>query len=422
MYMSNPKVFISYSHDSEEHKAWVRHLATDLRSNGVDATLDQWDLVLGQDLATFMQKGISAADRVLLVCSEAYVSKADGGTGGVGYERLVVTAEVVQSIDTKKFIPVVRNNSTPLKVPTFLGPRMYIDFGDDANYEQRRDDLLREIHGMPVHQKPPIGENPFSGAVASSAEPSRTTGPTGVTGKGVPVLNEKWFEGERALAEKGIASTQLHGQMELRFALHDGIVKSQIELLSAVRNSGIKTFGWPIGIVIESKDEYKPRPYGDGIRAELSVKDHQSYDYWAVRKNGDFYLLQSLFEDMRAPDQLFFNTRIVRIAESLLFASNLYANLGVPPNAQLSVRVSHRGIAGRKLTSSSPNRMLGLPRVSHEASSEAEIVVTVGKMRESLVSDVRRIAEPLFMLFDFQEFQEVVYTDIVGRFEKGEVT
>ena len=105
--MKAPSVFISYSHDSEDHKGWVLRLATHLRERGVDATLNQWELVPGQDVVAFMQKGILEADRVLLVCSSNYVSKAEAGSGGVGFERLIVTAEVVQNIDTKKFIPLV---------------------------------------------------------------------------------------------------------------------------------------------------------------------------------------------------------------------------------------------------------------------------------------------------------------------------
>jgi hypothetical protein len=117
-----PLVFISYSHDSGQHKAWVRQLTTDLRTNGVDAVLDQWDLSLGQDVAAFMQRGVASSDRVLKVCSEVYVTKSDGGLGGVGYERLIVTGELVASIDTKKFLPIIRNNSGPQKTPAFLGP------------------------------------------------------------------------------------------------------------------------------------------------------------------------------------------------------------------------------------------------------------------------------------------------------------
>lgn len=110
--MTAPKVFISYSHDSKDHKSWVAKLATDLRGNGVDVVLDQWDLALGQDVALFMQRGVSLSDRVIMICSEEYVKKADGGSGGVGFERLIITSEVVENIDTKKFIPVIRGNAS----------------------------------------------------------------------------------------------------------------------------------------------------------------------------------------------------------------------------------------------------------------------------------------------------------------------
>jgi hypothetical protein len=123
--MPAPKVFISYSHDSQPHKDWVRSLAADLRANGIDAVLDQWDLSAGQDIAAFMAGGIRTANRVLLICTDKYVSKAEAGSGGVGYERLIVTAEVVGSLDTIKFIPIVRSNAGGRKVPDFLGPRVY---------------------------------------------------------------------------------------------------------------------------------------------------------------------------------------------------------------------------------------------------------------------------------------------------------
>ena len=66
----NPKVFISYSHDSPEHKRWVSELAARLRHNGIDAILDQWDLGLGDDITRFMERGIVDADRVLVICTD----------------------------------------------------------------------------------------------------------------------------------------------------------------------------------------------------------------------------------------------------------------------------------------------------------------------------------------------------------------
>ena len=40
-----PTAFISYSWESEAHKAWVRQLAEKLRSQGVKVILDQWELM-----------------------------------------------------------------------------------------------------------------------------------------------------------------------------------------------------------------------------------------------------------------------------------------------------------------------------------------------------------------------------------------
>jgi hypothetical protein len=433
--MPVPKVFISYSHDSQQHKDWVLRLASELRTNGIDAKLDQWDLSPGQDIAAFMARGIRTADRVLLICTGPYVSKAEAGTGGVGYERLIATAEVVGSIDTIKFIPIVRNNASARKVPDFLGARMYIDFSDNAQYPAKLEELMREIHQAPAVVRPPLGDNPFRGEVIESAEPVRVAGPSGATAAGVPILNGEWFQAQHSTATAGLTKLNIGvGAMEVRFGLHNGLNKSQIELLSAVRASQILTFGWPIAVLLENRPECRPRPFGDGIRAELAFPGARtlaelgfagvrtSYDYWAVRKNGDFYLLQSFFEDSRERNALFFNTRIVRVTEALMFAGKLYTALGAAADAKISARFTHNGLAGRTLKSASTNRWLSDDRKSHDQLSETEAVIVLGDIRSALVDEVRRVCAPMFMLFDFQEFAPEVYEDIVRRFEKGEAT
>ena len=85
--IKNPKIFISYSHDSEEHKEWVYRLATDLMGKGIDTVLDQWDLDLGANLSKFMENGLQESDRVLAVCTDKYIEKSNDGVGGVGYEN-----------------------------------------------------------------------------------------------------------------------------------------------------------------------------------------------------------------------------------------------------------------------------------------------------------------------------------------------
>jgi TIR domain-containing protein len=418
--MNAPKAFISYSHDSHEHKAWVLKLGSDLRSKGVDVVLDQWDLSPGQDVSMFMQAGITDASRVLMICSSPYVQKSEGGLGGVGYKRLIVTAEMLQSIDTKKFVPIVRGSVDAKKVPSFLGPRLYINFESDPEYELKLDELVREIHGFPSVLKPPLGPNPFSGTPISSEAAARADR----SAHAIDRLNGDWFSGQQNIAQIGAAKLKLNGQMELRFAIQPALRKSQIELLGAVRESEIRTFGWPIGIMLESRDEYRPRPHGDGIRAEVSIgggsNERKSYDYWALQAQGDFYLLQSLFEDSRVENAIFFDTRIVRVTESLIFAESLYRKLGAPLSASIAIRVTHRGIRGRKLISASSSRYV-VPRHTEEEASTSEIETVLETMKQTRVEDVKRILEPMFMLFDFQQFNDVVYEELVRKFEQGQI-
>jgi hypothetical protein len=411
-----PRAFISYSHDSSTHKEWVLKLASDLRAKGIDVVLDQWDLVPGQDVSSFMQRGISEADRVIMVCSAAYVTKSEGGVGGVGYERLIVTSEVVSSIDTIKFIPILRGSNDSGRIPSFLGPRLYLDFENNSEYELRLIELARQIHGAPAISKPPLGPNPFSGTPISPA-----VSPGDMSATENKSLETSWFTHEQARAQGLISKINLTGHMELRAEALHSLSKSQIELLNAVRLSEIRTFGWPIGITLENREEYRPRPYKDGIRAEVSIVegDRTSFDYWAARTSGDFYLLQSLFEDSRKPSQIFFDTRIVRVTESLMFIESLYKKLGVPPEAKVRIQITHRGLKGRELNSASPNRHMFPRGPAVENESTSEVTTILGAMSETRVSDVKEIVAPMFMLFEFMEFSGAVYDDIVRNFEKG---
>lgn len=168
-----PNAFVSYTHENPDHKRWVAQLATDLRAHGVDAQLDQWDLQLGDDVTLFMEKSIRKSERVLLVCTPTYARKANEGEGGVGYERLVVTGEIADKIDTNKFICVLRMGTKETAIPTFAKTRLYIDFTDDETYDVSLEELLRAIHQTPVQPKPPIGANPFKDGEQPSFAPTQ---------------------------------------------------------------------------------------------------------------------------------------------------------------------------------------------------------------------------------------------------------
>jgi TIR domain-containing protein len=128
-------VFISYSHDSEDHRNWVERLARQLESSRIRVLLDIWDCRPGMDLCAFMEKSIRQSDKVIAVCTPTYVAKANEGWGGVAYEKLILSAEMATNIDTERIIPIVRAK-TASALPQFLGNRLYVDFTDDHRFEE----------------------------------------------------------------------------------------------------------------------------------------------------------------------------------------------------------------------------------------------------------------------------------------------
>src|SRR6266496_6127271 len=128
-----PVVFASYSHDTPEHKRWVGELASKLVKSGVDVIIDQWDTGPGDDLPKFMEKAVGRADRVLLICSDPYVQKADDGKGGAGYEAMIVTGELAKDLSMNKFIPIIRQPHGNARKPKFLETKYHINFNDDKD-------------------------------------------------------------------------------------------------------------------------------------------------------------------------------------------------------------------------------------------------------------------------------------------------
>ena len=159
-----PRIFISYSHDSAEHKKWVLDLASILRDRGIDVILDQWGLSLGDDVPKFMERSLAESDRVLMICTPAYVRRANDGKGGVGYEAMIVTGQLVKDLGTTKFIPILRQGEQQRDLPTSVSTRFYIDLSEHnaVNHEDQLDTLLRELHKAPANPMPPIGKNPYA--------------------------------------------------------------------------------------------------------------------------------------------------------------------------------------------------------------------------------------------------------------------
>jgi hypothetical protein len=195
-----------------------------------------------------------------------------------------------------------------------------------------------------------------------------------------------------------------------------------------VEASQIRTFGWPICVVL-NKDPWRPHPTSEGVEAEIAISpksetldNRTSYDFWSLRQTGDLFLLQSLFEDDRTEAAIFLDTRIVRVTELLMFLSRLYSRLEVPDSEQVLVNVTHGGLKGRELKTANPNRMMFERRASSEDSVTGSVTCTVAELESKLVEQVKALLEPLFVLFDFFELGDPVWAEIVNKFVDGKTS
>lgn len=247
--------------------------------------------------------------------------------------------------------------------------------------------------------------------------------PSSVSPSGVTTWDKEWIKKHRQKAEEGIKKIDLPGLMEIRFGLEPPkLNKSQSELNEAARKSRLNT-GWPIGVYLENRNEYRPRPSAEGIVAEISINEaDKSYDYWTINKKGDFYSLISLYEDRsNNQDSLFFDRRIVRVTESILFCAKLYSFLDVDKTKRVNLGIRHAGLSGRLLSSMNSERDLMIEYKTIEDQSDTEIKFSLQQIESDLTDLVKQIVTPLFEFFDFFKLTDIVLEDIVNTFVRGKV-
>lgn len=154
-----PKVFLSYSHDSSEHAARVLALANQLRQDGLDAILDQYEGDPPEGWPRWMDRQILMADVVLLICTETYYKRVMGqelvGIGkGVKWEGNLIYQHIYQC-DTEqlKFIPVLFADGRPEHIPTPLRSNTFYRLDSKEEYLK----LYRRVTNQHKIPKPSLG-------------------------------------------------------------------------------------------------------------------------------------------------------------------------------------------------------------------------------------------------------------------------
>lgn len=149
--MSVPTVFISYSHDSEEHRERVLGLSERLRVDGVTTILDRY--INGsppEGWPRWMLNGLDAATHILCVCTETYYRRFRGqevpgkGKGG-DWEGAVITQALYDARSvSNQFVPVLFDRNDEPHIPEPLRAQTFYVLDSEAGYQALYDALLNQ--------------------------------------------------------------------------------------------------------------------------------------------------------------------------------------------------------------------------------------------------------------------------------------
>lgn len=163
---AHPRVFISYSWEPEKHRELVLNLANDLRRDGIDCRIDQFEQNPIRGWPAWMLDQIDWAGHVLLVCSESYYrafrqqqdSKVPQGRG-IAWETQYIVQKIYElKGQTTKFIPISFAPEDKKSFPGINGSvyRLYEKDGYKNlwRYLAKRPSVIPEQLGQP--ELPPL--------------------------------------------------------------------------------------------------------------------------------------------------------------------------------------------------------------------------------------------------------------------------
>jgi hypothetical protein len=173
-----PRVFVSYAHDSPEHKERVRRFAEFLRTRiGLDVRLDQWDDSRRVDWSLWAAEHLGVADFILVIASPKYKRRAEGTAPphegrGSQYEASIIRNHLTANLReaTGKILPVVLPGGSMDDIPDFLNPHSTTRFEIDEVSAAGVAGLLAAITGVGEHPLPERGRwAAGAGGTAASA-------------------------------------------------------------------------------------------------------------------------------------------------------------------------------------------------------------------------------------------------------------
>lgn len=129
--MTEPKVFISYSHDDVD---WVRLFAAALREQSVNVWLDEWQIHAGDSFRDAIEAGLRNSDAIVSVLSRANAQRPN------------VLFELGVALGTgKRLIPIIPADLESSSLPSELRKRRYLTKGTPDEAAREVAEALRSV-------------------------------------------------------------------------------------------------------------------------------------------------------------------------------------------------------------------------------------------------------------------------------------
>ena len=172
--LSHPKVFISYSHDSQEHENRVLRFSEQLRADGIDTMIDQYDTNPKQGWPLWMEEKIEWADFVVMICTEIYLKRVRGDEEpdkglGVCWEAALIRNELyIKKLKTDKFLPALFKDGQTKNIPMPLAGHNHYQIETPEGYEA----LYRVLTKQPLVEPGILGEVKLLPQLESKTDPT----------------------------------------------------------------------------------------------------------------------------------------------------------------------------------------------------------------------------------------------------------
>jgi hypothetical protein len=198
-----PRPFISHAHADKER--FVLDFAKRLRSKGIDAWVDSWEMLAGDSLVDkIFNEGLKSCTAFIVVLSDNSVNSK--------WVREELNAGIIKRIeDNTKLIPIRLDGCD---VPSALRNTLWVDIADVAAYDRQLEQIVNSIYGQ--YSKPVLGNAPAY------------IGPDILQMEGLAPIDSVIFEHACKIAVEQGHATLIHGERVASELSSQGISEQEV--------------------------------------------------------------------------------------------------------------------------------------------------------------------------------------------------